>query len=360
MTRTIVMIALAGLLPVQAALAKDTSGIKRLDKALNGPAKRIAAKLNGKVCVTDFSENGEALDTSEFGQVIANLLSSRLSARKTKKYRLLGRHELVKIMRDSVIFGDPDTIGRLTRDAGMDVLVSGDYSSQASDIVISVKAVEAGSGRLVASASVIVKKTPDLEKMMLRRYRQLGAAPEPSTAAGAAAGDPREMETGVYHEGGDGKLYPVREGMVLTSNDNYSIYFRPKRRSYVYIIQVDSANKAVRLFPSEEFGTARNPVEGGKEYWLPNDKGFFYLDNNPGREELFIFATASPSPELENLRVATGIVVEEAIRTMGIGGTRSSQFSSKIKETGTGPMQLITRKLIGDGDFYYHLSFIHR
>lgn len=360
MTRTIIMIALIGLLPAQAAWTKDTSGMKRLDKALNKPAKRIAAKLSGKVCVTDFSENGDALDTSEFGQVIANLLSSRLSARKTKKFRLLSRHELVKIMRDSVIFGDPDTISRLTKDAGMDVLVSGDYSSQASDVVISVKAVEAKSGRLLASASVIVKKTPDIEKMMQRRYRQFGAAPEPSTAAVTAAGDVEEMETGVYHEGGDGKLYPVREGMVLTSNDNYCVYFRPKRRAYVYIIQVDSANKAVRLFPSEDFGTAQNPVEGGKEYWLPGEKEFFYLDNNPGREELFIFATGSPSPELENLRTTTGVVVEEAIRTMGIGGTRASQLSSKIKDTGTGPMQLITRKLIGNGDFYYHLSFIHR
>lgn len=353
-------IALIGLLPSSASWAKDTSGINRLNKALNKPAKRIAAKLDGKICVTDFSENGNALDTSEFGQVIANLLSSRLSAKKTKKFRLLSRYDLVKIMRDSVIFGDPDTIDRLTRDAGMDVLVSGDYSSQASDVVISVKAVEAKSGRIIASASVIIKKTPDIEKMMLRRYRQLGAPAPQAAATISAAGDTGELETGVYHEGGDGKLYPVREGMVLTSSDNYCIYFKPKRRSYVYIIQVDSANKAVRLFPNEEFKTAPNPVEGGREHWLPNEKEFFYLDHNPGREELFIFATRAPAPELENLRTATGVVVEEAIRTMGIGGTRASGVSTKVKDTGTGPMQLITRKLVAEGDFYYHLSFIHR
>ena len=348
------------LLAVPEAHAKDVSGIKNLEKALRKPAKQLAYKLTGKVCVLDFSESGDALNTSEFGQAIANLLSSRLSEKKTEKFKLLSRYELVKLMRDSVIFGDSDTIGRLTKEAGMDILVTGDYSSQASDVLISVKAIEAKSGRMISSTSVLVKKTPDIEKMMLRKYRQFAAPPAQPDAAASVAKDLAEMETGVYYEGGDGKLYPVREGMVLTSSDNYSIYFKPKQKCYVYIVQVDSSNKAVKVFPANEFKTALNPVEGGKEYWVPNENEYLYLDNNPGREELFIFATKLPAPELENLKNGTGVAVEEAIRTMGIGGTRASELASKVKDTQTGRMQLITRKLIADGDFYYRVSFIHR
>ena len=134
-----ITVAMGLLFTVQEARARDASGIKSLDKALRKPAKQLTYKLTGKVCVIDFSESGDALNTSEFGQAIANLLSGRLSEKKTEKFKLISRYELVKLMRDSVIFGDSDTIGRLTKEAGMDTLVTGDYSSQASDILVSIK-----------------------------------------------------------------------------------------------------------------------------------------------------------------------------------------------------------------------------
>jgi hypothetical protein len=338
--------------------AGEPSGLKSLDKVLKKSAKSLAPKLHGKVCVLDFSANGDLLDTSEFGQTVSNMLASHLAGASGNKFSLVGRYELIKIMRDSALFGDPDTIQRLTREAGMDVLVSGEYSSSGARISLSIKAVEAGSGKILASASVLLDKTADIEKMMAHKFRQLGAPQEKAPDAA----DPKnviEVETGVYYEGGDGRLYPVREGMVLTSEDNYAVYFKPRQDSYVYVLQIDSANKAFKLFPNAEYSAAGNPARAFKEQWLP-EKGFLFLDKNPGREEVYIFASRTPLDGLEKLKDATFASVEESIRLMGVGGRRGAESVEKAKDTAGSPVQLITRKLTANGGFYYRLSFIHR
>jgi len=336
--------------------AADASGLKTLDKALKKSAKAVADGLHGKVCVLDFSESGDLLETSEFGQIISNILSSHLSKR-AGKFRLVGRYELLKIMRDSAIFGDSDTIQRLTKEAGMDILISGDYSVAGSKISLSIKAVETKTGRLLASTTLLQDKTSDMEKMIARKFRQLGAPPEPPASADEATA--LEVETGVYYEGGDKKLYPVREGMVLTSEDNYSIYLKPRRTSFVYIYQIDSSNKTFRIFPNSEYSRATNPMPANKEQWLP-EKEFLFLDKNPGREEIYIFASVKPLSGLEDLKDASFASVEESMRLMGIGGKRGSESVTKLKDTAGSPVQLITRKMMASGGFYYKLSFIHR
>lgn len=338
--------------------AGDASGLKSLDKTLKKSSKTIAPKLHGKVCVLDFSESGNILDTSEFGLTVPNLLASHLSGMSKKKFTLVGRYELLKIMRDSAIFGDPDTIQRLTKEAGMDVLVSGEYAASGSKISLSIKAVEAATGKILASSSLLLDKTADMEKMMARKFHQLGLPPD-QAAAPEDGTDILEVETGVYYEGGDGRLYPVREGMVLTSDDNYSIYFRPKQESHVYVYQIDSANKAFKIFPNAEYSKALNPSPASIEQWLP-EKGFLFLDKNPGKEEIYIFASRTPLAGLENLKDASFASVEESIRLMGLGGKRGSEAVEKLKDTAGNPVQLITRKMTAKGGFYYRLSFIHR
>jgi curli biogenesis system outer membrane secretion channel CsgG len=342
-------------LPAQAG---DASGLKRLGKELKKTAAEISPKLSGKVCVTDFSGSGDLLNTSEFGQTAASLLSTALSDKAGKKFELVGRYELLKIMRDSAIFGDPDTVQRLSRDAGMDTLVSGEYSGSGSRVSLSVRAVDARTGKILAARSILLDKTPDLEKMMARKFRQLGVPPEKEENA-KESGPVLEVETGVYFEGADGKLYPLREGMVLTSDDNYAIYFKPKQSSYIYAFQVDSANKVFRLFPNADYSSAVNPVPAAAEHWLP-EKGFLFLDKRIGKEEILIFAGRSPMTGLENLKDASFASVEEAIKLMGVGGKRGEETAGRIKDPSGAPIQLITRKMIADGGFYYRLSFIHR
>jgi TolB-like protein len=359
--------------------AKDNAGINSLNKSLKAPAAAILTKLKGKVCVMDFSDLSQSGYTSEFGQKVSDLLSNVLVNRNAGGYTVMERRELVKILHDSILMvgDDGKAIEDLQKQGGMDVLVSGTYSVAGPEVSIDVKAVDAHSGGVLASATTRIKTTEGLKSMLSHRFKEFG--PEPSEtppqaqspsattppASQASEGshgdvDVLELETGVFYEGGDGKLYPLREGMVLNSKDNYAVYFRPKTPCYVYVYQVDSAQKAFSLFPNKDFVPAGNPTTGGKEVWIPSGKDYLYLDENVGREEIYIFATRRPTPSLEGLHEARLSEIQQAIKTMGVAGKRGSETVNHIRGTQGDALELVTRKLAAQGDFFYKLSFIHQ
>jgi hypothetical protein len=194
-----------------------------------------------------------------------------------------------------------------------------------------------------------------LDRMLARRM--VGGKPiETERPAGA---DPLEFDVGVFYEGGDGRLYPLRDGMVLNSKDNYALYLKPSKPSYVYAYQVDSSQKAFKIFPNPDFSKAANPLAASEE-WVPGGGEFLYLDENPGREEIYVFATRSPSAALDGLKTASLSDVETTIRTMGLAGRRGSQLLAKAKDTAGNPLELITRKIYAQGDFFWKLSFVHQ
>ncbi len=102
---------------------------------------------------------------------------------------------------------------------------------------------------------------------------------------------------------GDGKFEPFSEGTVLRSNDRYKLIFEPLENSYVYIFQIDSADKIFRLFPTDKFQEAdiknKNPVRGGEKYWVPAEKKSFSLDDQVGEETIYFMITQEPDPMLE-------------------------------------------------------------
>jgi len=142
-------------------------------------------------------------------------------------------------------------------------------------------------------------------------------------------------DVGVFFEGDDGKPYPIRNGMVLYSNDNYAIYFKPGRTCYMYVFQEDSTGKVYRLFPNTAYGTETNPVTEGKEYWVPTRDTWLYLDKNVGRERLYIIASMERSQKLaslanasKNTPVTSRKTFSDTIKTMGPAGIRASKVSS--------------------------------
>lgn len=336
-------------------LLKSTS----LETALQKAAKAIAPKLSGKVCVADFSDLTDLERTSEFGQRVADLLSDGLVNAENRAFDVVERRELIKIMQDSLLLigDDSEAFARIQKHAGMDILVSGSYSAAGGEVALVVKAVAAATGKLLASEPVRVQVTPAIRKMLARQFRPSGSGEADDPPSRSA--DLLELEVGVFFEGGDGKLYPIREGMVLNSKDNYTVYIRPKKPSYVYIYQVDSSRKAFKLFPNPDLSKAENPVQPG-EYWIPDDGGFLFLDNNVGIEQLYIFATMAPAPGLERIKEARFADIQSAIRTMGVQGKRGSNIVVKVKGTEGNAVDLVMRKLAADGDFFYKLSFIHQ
>lgn len=345
------------LLTFAAGPAAAAAELKPLEQALDKAARTLAPKLAGKVAVLDLSEAGNDSFTSEFGQTASELLSAGLVGAAKGRYQVLDRRELLKLMRDSTLFGsDAGLLERLQKNAGMDVSVGGSYSRGGTELSLRLKAVSVKTGEVLASASAAVPLAGGLERMAARRFRELGV-PEPAEAGPPPA---LELEAGVFYEGGDGRLYPVRDGMVLNSKDNYAVYVKPAQDCHLYVYQVDETAQAVRLFPNPAFRTAENPLKAGAEAWLPNAREFFFLDEHPGREELVVLAVRKPSPELERLETLALPELEERIKTMGAGGARASQTFQKVKGGKGGTAELLTRRLAAQGDFVYRLSFIHQ
>lgn len=347
-------------LSVAPCWARDEAGLKALEKAARKAAAALAPSLAGKVVVADLSDLSQADATSEFGQKAADLLEDALAGVRKRRYQIVERRELIKIMRDSMLLvgEDGDAVKRLQNEAGMDVLVSGAYSLAGTEISLTVKAVDAATGKLLASATRRVPAAQGLKQMLAHRFGPSGAAlaEEPAPKPGA---DLVEVEAGLFYEGGDGRLYPVRDGMVLTSHDNYAVYLRPKSPCFVYVYQADSALKAYKLFPNPEYSKAVNPVPAA-EMWLPGEGKFLYLDENPGREEVYVFATREPAPGLEQIKEAKLDDIKAAIRKMGVAGARVSETVAKVRGTQGDAVELVARRLAAQGGFFYKLGFIHQ
>jgi len=113
----------------------------------------------------------------------------------------------------------------------------------------------------------------------------------------------------VYRAGGKGDFQILTQGSILRSGDHYKIIFTPTEDSYVYIFQLDSANKIYSLFPMEHFGSVTvnnlNPVYAGNTYYIPAEKKSFVLDQQTGTEKIYFFASRQRDLELEQQYQAT-------------------------------------------------------
>lgn len=107
----------------------------------------------------------------------------------------------------------------------------------------------------------------------------------------------------LYRSGREGEFKPLTEGSVLYSGDVYKIIFTPTTDCYVYIFQLDSANKIYQLFPMENFAGMTinnlNPVERGNTYYIPAKGRSFQLDHQSGIEKLYFLASRQRDIALE-------------------------------------------------------------
>jgi hypothetical protein len=299
------------------------------------------------------------------------LISARLVERAKGRYSVVDRRELIKIARDSVlIYGDDDAFfKRVHEQAGADVIVSGSYSAAGTEASIDVKAVDAKTLAVIAAATASVARTQGLDRMLARRMlggkaadagaESTASTPETLNSSSRGVADPLELDAGLFYEGGDGRLYPLRDGMVLNSKDNYALYVKPDKPCYVYAYQVDSSQKAFKIFPNPKFAKVSNPLPA-IENWIPEGGDFLFLDENPGREEIYVFATRTPTAALEDLKTIQLSDIKTAIKTMGLAGRRGSQTLSKVRDTAGNPLELITRRLSTNGDFFWKTTFIHQ
>jgi len=107
----------------------------------------------------------------------------------------------------------------------------------------------------------------------------------------------------VYRSRGKGSFEVLKNGSALHSGDHYKIIFTPNQDCYVYIFQIDSANKVYSLFPMEKFGKLTlnnvNPLQAGQTYYIPAEGKSFILDDQVGTEHIYFLASFQRDLELE-------------------------------------------------------------
>ena len=99
-----------------------------------------------------------------------------------------------------------------------------------------------------------------------------------------------------------GKILLMDDNATLFPYDNLALILRPEQTSYVYMWQIDSSGRVLRLFPNAEFNDHSNPVPEGAEVWLPSADTrhrWFHLDLQAGKEEFILVAAARPIAEVE-------------------------------------------------------------
>jgi hypothetical protein len=107
----------------------------------------------------------------------------------------------------------------------------------------------------------------------------------------------------VYRPQGKGPFEVLKNNNTLHSGDHYKIIFTPNQDCYVYIFQIDSANKVYSLFPMEKFGKLVlknvNPLQAGRTYYIPAEGKSFILDDQVGTERIYFLASFQQDLELE-------------------------------------------------------------
>lgn len=349
----------AGVLAVGLVLAggaRAEPGIPDVKKAAETLVKALLPALKdspGKVGVLMFTPIDDGTRTSPFGTLVQEQVTLQLAARRPKgaRYSLVERREVFKLMEDSRVYGqDEDLFDKLRVKGGLDFMVSGTYAATDREVAVTASLLETRSAAVLASANVVLGNGKALASLM--------RLPEEKAEKEAP---PLTLEAALVYAGADGKLRAVREGTTLTSRDNYALYLKPSQDCWVYIYQADSAGNTLRLFPNPAFDTAANPLSAGREYWAPNDGDYYYLDENKGRETVYVVASRKPKAALEELVSAKQeafLKKVDELKLMGAGGRRSVSVV-KAKPLNGAQADIISKSLGAAGDFVFSVSFRH-
>jgi len=87
----------------------------------------------------------------------------------------------------------------------------------------------------------------------------------------------------------------------LSLDENYRLVLQLSQDRFVYIFQMDSRKRILRLFPEKKFSSIENPLKKDKLYVVPSSAQWFHLLETAEEETVFVIATAEPQLEWDEL-----------------------------------------------------------
>jgi hypothetical protein len=157
-----------------------------------------------------------------------------------------------------------------------------------------------------------------------------------------------EVEVNVLQEavvGQRSKSIPIRNGDVLTENDNYKIQMTCNMDCYAYVAQLDAVGRMDPIVPSS-LVELRNPLSVDTTYSAPAGNNWFYLDSSKGIEQIYFIFSRTPRKDIElifeqlteankTLVAKEQISIQQPLKlTRGIAGVRTG--SAKKIELASG------------------------
>jgi hypothetical protein len=163
----------------------------------------------------------------------------------------------------------------------------------------------------------------------------------------------------------------VREGSVLRDRDHFQVHIETNRPSHVYVLLFDSQGRASKLFPDPKI---EQPgfVEGGRRIAIPDKDLWFWLDENPGTETVYVLASETPLTDISGLlskmneasnserkRLSREIKQQIQIVERGVGGVTKGKAVSYALSDGR-HIQKVTEFVSGAGAAVRAVSFQHK
>jgi len=163
----------------------------------------------------------------------------------------------------------------------------------------------------------------------------------------------------------------VKEGSALRSRDNFQVHFETSSPAFIYILLYDSEGKASQLFPNPKIDQS-NFVEGGRSIVIPERDSWFWLDESPGTETVYVIAAKNSMSDIKGLlakmestddagqkNASQQIRQSIAVMQRGVGGVTKGQTVTYSLSDGK-KIQNVTDVVEGTGSVVRAVSFQHR
>lgn len=139
----------------------------------------------------------------------------------------------------------------------------------------------------------------------------------------------------------------LKDGATMYSGQNYQIAVRPLSTSYAYVYQIGVNGDLYRLFPDSEYlspdNKMANPLKKGDIYWIPGKDGWLRLDDQQGKEKIYVVASRSRNQMLEDLYNHL-----ETLRLQGLPSDATKSAQTELEdyiERTMAPTKAIIRKV---------------
>lgn len=175
----------------------------------------------------------------------------------------------------------------------------------------------------------------------------------------------RKQSDGSYRE------VLVSEGSVLRSRDNFQVHVESNRTAYLYVLLYDSQGRASQLYPDAKRSQSASVIER-KETVVPDRDLWFWLDENPGTETVYVLASEKPladigalvakmeaADESDKKQLSDDIKQRIEIIQRGVGGITKGQAVTHTLSDGM-KIQKVTEVVTGTGSVVRAVSFLHR